>query len=73
MGIPKQVSEVDKDGQKVKQGIEFKSILNYALNTKRKVDLRSKTLSGVYVVDSLVFSGNSYEGEWVTNVRCLNG
>lgn len=70
IGSPKPIMTNDRSAkQEAKDGIEVSSILNYNFDVGRTMLVSSNETNGVYVIDSVNFVGNSYEGDWLANMK----
>jgi len=72
IGSASSINGADDSKQKDQlTGVEFRSLLNFNLDVGRKVKLTSDSETNTYKVDSIVHNGNSYEGEWTSEVRAM--
>lgn len=69
IGSPTQVSEADSKKKSV-NGVEFSTMLNNKFVVGRQVILRTKNfVNKIYKIDSVYFTGNSFQGDWMSTVR----
>lgn len=71
IGSPKPIMEVDAS-KKALNGIEVQSILNYNFDVGRRINLKSKETNGIYRIQSVQFTGNSFEGDWLCNIKAYD-
>jgi hypothetical protein len=71
VGSPKPIMDSGAD-KKALNGIEVTSILNYNLDVGRLINVTSNETKGVYRIQSVSFVGNSFEGDWLCNVKAYD-
>jgi hypothetical protein len=73
IGYPRPISENNTE-KVAKPGVQCRSILNYNFDVGRRLRLFSKDYQGqVFIIDTVNFVGNSFEGEWVCDIKALDG
>jgi len=68
IGSPKPISETN-DKKETVAGVEAKSILNYNMDIGRRLKIESQEINSTFRIDAVNFSGNSFEGEWIVNIK----
>lgn len=56
--------------RKSESGIEVKSFLNPLVEPGRKIEIRSKLINGLAVVDEVMHSGDTRENAWFSDINC---
>jgi len=73
IGFPRPVAENNTTATAV-PGIQCKSILNYNFDVGRRLRLDTKDFElKVYIIDTVTFTGNSFESEWVCDIKAFEG
>ena len=49
-------------------GVNVKTLLDYTIAPKRLIDLRSRTISGIFRVSEVTYSGNNMDGEYICSI-----
>ena len=70
IGSPKPIMD-SSDPTKSTSGIEVMSIINYNFDIGRLLSISSEQINGIYKISSVNFIGNSYEGDWISNIRAV--
>lgn len=69
IGSPKPIMQTDKT-KKARNGIEIQSILNYNFDIGRTILVNSKEINNeIFKIESVIFSGNSFDGDWISNIK----
>lgn len=70
IGSPKPIMSTNNAASPgARAGVEVSSILNYNFDVGRTMLVSSNETNGIYMIDSVNFIGNSYEGDWVSNMK----
>lgn len=70
IGSPKPISE--KKGSTLSNGIQFRHVLNYNFDIGRLIKVFSNDIEERnYVIDSVNFIGNTFQGDWICDVRAM--
>jgi len=69
IGSPKPIAE-SSTTKASKNGVEFKTILNYNFDIGRRVSIKSNDFdNAIFKIEEVNFIGNSLEGEWISTVK----
>lgn len=69
IGIPKRITI--GSGEETKTGWEVEYLLNGAIGVNDIVELKSKTISGYFLVHKVTMDGDNMEGDWICTAQLL--
>lgn len=72
LDIPKELTENGAESEGgAKKGYEARYLLNGAIGVDDLVMLESRAVSGIFKVESVVMSGDNFEGEWTCTAKLV--
>ncbi len=69
VGAPERVYEAKGTGRTETGGVKIRSLLQGQLIPGGRVSLESRTITGVFRIESIAHTGDSRAGEWVTDIE----